>query len=267
MTDCDLEDLDIVDVDDEDLDLQDASEGAVPPIFTSSESKRLYIVHEVLRANSSYRPSLLFQGTIVGWRADSEGSLCTTVLEQDIYLSLRYEPPSPKFTSKCPGLASYRLKLSRNAEASGDFLCLLRGLPQTVLLDSSALAVNWGLLDLAFPSESELQKFLGAIRHVQVVEQQLWSQSNLPWCKHNAAVNATPQPSETTGTAQVPATTTNEPEPTKVDAEPTDKPSDNTPSGSSKAKLMLLVVASIAGGAVAVGGLAVAIKRLCKKKR
>ncbi len=31
--------------------------------------------------------------------------------DYDLQLSLRYEPPSPKFSRACPGQISYRLKL------------------------------------------------------------------------------------------------------------------------------------------------------------
>ena len=67
---------------------------------------------------SGCRPSFLFAGYVVeqALSTDLPSSLRIqskdTVVEKDLTLSLRYEPPSPKFSKQCPTSASYRLKVS-----------------------------------------------------------------------------------------------------------------------------------------------------------
>ena len=68
------------------------------------------------------------------------------VVERDLTLSLRYEPPSPKFSRQCPTSASYRLKVSKGSE----FLYLTRGLTRSIRIDRLDLVVTWGNLELAF---------------------------------------------------------------------------------------------------------------------
>ena len=63
-------------------------------------------------------------------------------------LSLRYEPPSPKFSRSCPGMTSYRLKLLQGAGEDATFIYLLRGLPKELFVDHQALAVGWGQLQV-----------------------------------------------------------------------------------------------------------------------
>ena len=87
-------------------------------------------------------------------------------IERDLTLSLRYEPPSPKFSRSCPTSTSYRLKVSRGT----DFLYLTRGLTKKIRVDKVDLVVTWGNLELAFANSEELGIFVSALRYVDFVE-------------------------------------------------------------------------------------------------
>merc|ERR1712078_217497 len=96
-------------------------------------------------------------------------------IERDLTLSLRYEPPSPKFSRSCPTSASYRLKVSRGEE----FLYLTRGLTKKVSVDKLELVVTWGHLELAFGNSEELGIFVSALRYVDFVDNSALSSSSL----------------------------------------------------------------------------------------
>lgn len=63
-----------------------------------------------------------------------------------------------------------RLKLLQGP----NFVYLLRGLPKTLVVDRAARAVGWGALQLVFHTGSQLDSFLAALRHVDVVHDHLW---------------------------------------------------------------------------------------------
>eukprot|EP00217_Crustomastix_stigmatica_P010195 CAMPEP_0183798300 /NCGR_PEP_ID=MMETSP0803_2-20130417/18410_1 /TAXON_ID=195967 /ORGANISM="Crustomastix stigmata, Strain CCMP3273" /LENGTH=163 /DNA_ID=CAMNT_0026042979 /DNA_START=93 /DNA_END=581 /DNA_ORIENTATION=- len=150
--DVEQDDDDIYEDSDDGADSPDEGDGAVDefdvsavPIFTSGGVRRLFVVEKTLRCVSSYRPSFEYLGRVVelGAAASPDSG---RVLEAGLTLSLRYEPPSPKFTAKCPGSASYRLKVSRGEE----FLYSTRGLNKRVVVSGVAKAVVWGNLELGF---------------------------------------------------------------------------------------------------------------------
>lgn len=64
----------------------------------------------------------------------------------------------------------HRLKVLQGSQ----FVYLLRGLPKTASLEREALAVGWGPVQLVFPGTTDLELFLGALRHVDIHEDRLW---------------------------------------------------------------------------------------------
>eukprot|EP00873_Tetraselmis_striata_P013030 jgi/Tetstr1/433294/TSEL_022581.t1 len=154
-----------------------------PAIFTSAGYRRIFIVEQIIKASGVHRPTFQFFGYIVElpmareWAVAGDHSPPTSpqagtgarVLECDLMLTLRYEPPSPKFRSKCPGFTSYRLKVSRGME----FLYSMRGLQKQMWVDSTSRVAVWGKLELAFGSPAEIGHFLNILRHVDVTEQTL----------------------------------------------------------------------------------------------
>ena len=129
-------------------------------------------MEDIIKACAGCRPSFLFTGSVVeqapGNPVRSSLRLLSNekTIEQDLTLSLRYEPPSPKFSRSCPTSTSYRLKVSRGE----DFLYLTRGLTKKVSVDKLELVVTWGNLELAFGNSEELGIFLGALRYVDFVD-------------------------------------------------------------------------------------------------
>ncbi len=85
-------------------------------------------------------------------------------------LSLRYEPPSPKFSRSQPGLASYRVKLLQGAQ----FIYLHRGLPKVCLVDRQARCLSWGPLQLVFKTSEQLDSVLAVLRHADVQHAVVW---------------------------------------------------------------------------------------------
>mmetsp|Transcript_30373 Transcript_30373/g.85802 ORF Transcript_30373/g.85802 Transcript_30373/m.85802 type:complete len:319 (+) Transcript_30373:1847-2803(+) len=153
-----------------------------PAIFTSQGFRRIFIVTTIIKARGAHRPSFEFHGYIIGFEGTGDGQAHAAgertgahVVANGLTLSLRYEPPSPKFGSKCPGLTSYRLKVSRGPE----FLYSMRGLPQQMWVDSAARVAVWGKLELAFASPAELGRFLETLKHVDVSEEALLDHSAL----------------------------------------------------------------------------------------
>ena len=141
-------------------------------IFTTADKRRLFIVEEIIKACAGCRPSFLFTGYVVEHAHDNDPSPLRMVkseektIERDLTLSLRYEPPSPKFSRSCPTSTSYRLKVSRGT----DFLYLTRGLTKKIRVDKVDLVVTWGNLELAFANSEELGIFVSALRYVDFVE-------------------------------------------------------------------------------------------------
>ncbi|WZN58892.1 hypothetical protein HKI87_01g04160 [Chloropicon roscoffensis] len=153
--------------------LLDEDDGESEPIsiFSTADKRRLFIVEDIIKACAGCRPSFLFTGYVV---ERSPGALPSSLrlssrektIEKDLTLSLRYEPPSPKFSRSCPTSTSYRLKVSRGAE----FLYLTRGLTKKIRVDKVQLVVLWGNLELAFANSEELGIFTSALKYVDVEE-------------------------------------------------------------------------------------------------
>ncbi|UPQ99156.1 hypothetical protein HOP50_03g24630 [Chloropicon primus] len=138
-------------------------------IFSTADKRRLFVVEDIIKVCSGCRPSFLFTGYVV---EHAPGALPSSLrlssrektIEKDLTLSLRYEPPSPKFSRSCPTSTSYRLKVSRGAE----FLYLTRGLTKKIRVDERELVVTWGNLELAFANSEELKIFTSALKYVLV---------------------------------------------------------------------------------------------------
>ena len=151
---------------------------AVPRIFSTEVARRLFVVQSTSRAHRGCRPSFEFEGYIVevgaGLLHDGGGSGeevdsargTQKLVDSGLTLSLRYEPPSPKFSRQCPDYTSYRLKLCKGPE----FLYSVRGLQRQLHVNSKAFFVVWGNLELAFRSGGELTNFLEALRYVDLTE-------------------------------------------------------------------------------------------------
>ena len=148
---------------------------AVPRIFSTEVARRLFIVQSTSRAHRGCRPSFEFEGYIVevgagllrdGGEAVDSARGTQKLVDSGLTLSLRYEPPSPKFSRQCPDYTSYRLKLCKGPE----FLYSVRGLQRQLHVNSKAFFVVWGNLELAFRSGGELTNFLEALRYVDLTE-------------------------------------------------------------------------------------------------
>jgi len=85
------------------------------------------------------------------------------ILEDGLTLSVRYEPPSPKFHHKCPSSASYRLKVARGK----DFLYSTRGMERSLYVDYTAQHAIWGDLELHFTQKADLKRFMLGLKHVR----------------------------------------------------------------------------------------------------
>ena len=154
----------------------EAWEVGPPVIFSTQRARRLFIVQNIARALTGCRPSFEFEGFIVEVAGGKDFSdlvqsrkrlqKSDNLVESGLTLSLRYEPPSPKFSRHCPEFTSYRVRVWKGEE----FLYSTRGLQRQMQIDSSSLIVVWGNLELAFSSGPELSKFLAAIRYVDMCE-------------------------------------------------------------------------------------------------
>jgi hypothetical protein len=58
--------------------------------------------------------------------------------------TIKYEPPSPKFSRKRPSQLSYRLQMLQ----AQDFVMSLRGLPETIACQRAACALDVGPLHM-----------------------------------------------------------------------------------------------------------------------
>ncbi len=132
-------------------------------------------MEDIIKAFGGCRPSFLFTGYVVEQAPGSALPVPASLrllsderkIERDLTLSLRYEPPSPKFSRSCPTSTSYRLKVSRGK----DFLYLTRGLTKKIRVDSLDLVVTWGNLELAFANSEELRLFVDALKYVEFVDE------------------------------------------------------------------------------------------------
>mmetsp|Transcript_50632 Transcript_50632/g.96683 ORF Transcript_50632/g.96683 Transcript_50632/m.96683 type:complete len:254 (-) Transcript_50632:614-1375(-) len=148
---------------------------AVPKLFTTKGARRLFRIQKTVRVGGSHRPTFEYLGYVVELAPLSESDKVKavtsspqteTVVERNLTLSLRYEPPSPKFKQQCPLFASYRLKVSRGSE----FVYSTRGMESQLTCDKASLVAVWGNLELAFIDAGDLGNFLSALKYVKVVE-------------------------------------------------------------------------------------------------
>ncbi|KAK3280015.1 hypothetical protein CYMTET_12125 [Cymbomonas tetramitiformis] len=145
---------------------------AVPRIFTTEGVRRLFKVEKTLRVGGNHRPSFEYFGCVVevplSW--DVSKALADLsddkLVERDLTLSLRYEPPSPKFKRQCPHYTSYRLKVSRGT----DFIYSTRGMDKQLTCNRRAMVAVWGNLEIAFKEDIDLSTFLAALKYVEVSE-------------------------------------------------------------------------------------------------
>ncbi|KAF5836455.1 hypothetical protein DUNSADRAFT_5902 [Dunaliella salina] len=126
---------------------------------------RVFLVTRVERASGGFRPNFLFNGELVEVLPGVSGEahrLERVLNTNELQLSLRYEPPSPKFTKLVHGqeMVSYRLKLLDGHQ----FIYLQRGLPKVLVVDEHVRAVGWGQLQLVFHTEQQLASFLKVLR-------------------------------------------------------------------------------------------------------
>jgi len=171
------DDLDLA-YDDDDEEGSDNDEWdvcAVPKIFTTEGARRVFVIENTLRVGGNHRPSFEYFGYVV--------EVPTSVpphedlkplarahdarVETNLTLSLRYEPPSPKFKRQCPQFASYRLKVSRG----NDFVYSTRGMDRQLQCYRSSLVAVWGPLQLSFLQPDDLSVFLAALKYVEVADQ------------------------------------------------------------------------------------------------
>lgn len=169
---------------------------ATSHILLDSETRRAFVIKQVTRAQGGHRPAFTFLGIVVEYQGASgsqtergaasgssshrqlRGSQTArggqthrtrlVVVAQDLTLDLIYEPPSPKFSSQCPGSSSYRLKLSN----ATDFLYSVRGLPEQLVIDENKVAVQWGPLVLQYSSPQQMLKFVENVKHVKMLKRQ-----------------------------------------------------------------------------------------------
>jgi len=139
-------------------------------------------------------------GTIEGAASRYE----STVVEKDLTICLRYEPPSPKFRHQCPYFASYRLKVSRGSE----FLYSTRGMEAQLNFNKASLSVVWGNLELAFLETSDLGAFISTLKYVDIAESTLPAKlvtlpsSKLEESEEELIMPSTPLPVESVHIAQ-----------------------------------------------------------------
>jgi len=191
---------------------------AVPKLFTTEGTRRLFKVQKTLRVGGNHRPTFEYFGYVVevptqrGPTSQLEGLDVITedsegVVERDLTLSLRYEPPSPKFKQQCPLFASYRLKLSRGSE----FIYSTRGMEKTLTCNQKSLVAVWGSLEIAFLQQSDLNLFISSLKYVEVSNELQPLEPSRPLMKEqssgtaaNDSVIATPQPASSTNAGKCP---------------------------------------------------------------
>eukprot|EP01025_Chloroclados_australasicus_P010469 TRINITY_DN14240_c0_g1_i2.p1 TRINITY_DN14240_c0_g1~~TRINITY_DN14240_c0_g1_i2.p1 ORF type:complete len:280 (+),score=23.89 TRINITY_DN14240_c0_g1_i2:51-842(+) len=156
--------------------------------------QRVFLVHNIVKAAGEFRPSFVFEGDVVEFQpqlkitpndfanskqinaiCDDQAILTRSdnkdvhVIQQGLRLSLRYEPPSPKFRREYPGCSSYRMKVFKGSE----FLYSMRGLREEMIVDMRAMYADCGPVSFAFVNNDDLSQFLTVIKHVEVVEGQV----------------------------------------------------------------------------------------------
>uniref|UniRef100_A0A7S0RJT2 Uncharacterized protein n=1 Tax=Chlamydomonas leiostraca TaxID=1034604 RepID=A0A7S0RJT2_9CHLO len=188
-----------MDTDDEDEDASSSSTSSSQAVLDQSLKGRIFMVERVEKATGGYRPNFLFVGLLFDIHSHPGGGHHLQQVQgtQELQLSLRYEPPSPKFSRSMQGMASYRLKLLQGP----NFIYLLRGLPKTLVLDRSARAVGWGALQLVFHTGSQLDSFLAALRHVDVVQDHLWPRNIAALWRVTSSDGGAHEPPPTSGPA------------------------------------------------------------------
>ncbi|GAX78523.1 hypothetical protein CEUSTIGMA_g5963.t1 [Chlamydomonas eustigma] len=175
----------VYDADTDEFEVEDVceeSEGEEEPSCSVSGSLldnslgigRVFIV-STARTTGGHRPSCTFEGQLYEVCVSSSGgAYLQKVLQgeepEPLSLSLRYEPPSPKFSRLHPALTSYRVKLLQ-----GDhFIYLHRGLPKVCLVDRQARCLSWGQLQLIMRDTQQLNAVLAVLRHADVQHRTVW---------------------------------------------------------------------------------------------
>lgn len=149
-----------------------------------SRKRRVFWVERTEFTGGDHRPCFTFHGAVVEINQSAAPTSTSTttsstmteqrtlsstqsshqrLLEKGLTLSVRYEPPSPKFSHKCPSSASYRLKVARGK----DFLYSTRGMEKSLLVDYSAHHAVWGDLELHFVQQAEMRRFMIRLKHVK----------------------------------------------------------------------------------------------------
>ena len=142
--------------------------------------RRFFRIEKAEFTGSDHRPCFTFHGLIVeGPQSESSSNASSSnasssseapppqqrqrILDEGLTLSVRFEPPSPKFSHKCPGSASYRLKVARGSE----FLYSTRGMEKSLFVDFDVQHLVWGDLELHFLKPADLRRFTAGLKHVK----------------------------------------------------------------------------------------------------
>lgn len=145
-------------------------QGRGGPLFTTPGVRRLVVIDACERAVGGFRPSFEYRGRVVELEGVGPGASLGRVARlargkregEGVRVCVRYEPPSPKFSRKRPGCASYRLTVSRGS----DYIFSTRGLPSALAFSRKHCVAVWGTLELAFPCPHLLLSFVSSLKHV-----------------------------------------------------------------------------------------------------
>ena len=106
-----MEDL-LVDDDDEEVEddegISSEEDSTGYPSVSPMGDSRIFVVSRVVRSSGGFRPSCLMEGCVCDVRDSSTGPSLHPVSPGSFQLSIRYEPPSPKFSRNKPEFISYR---------------------------------------------------------------------------------------------------------------------------------------------------------------
>lgn len=169
-----------------DMDANQRDLGDVPMLLNVPEEERgesaarVFVVDGLVRARSGPRAMVCVTGALLEVEGVPRGALAgpteasfrggrARVLRSGLLLTVRFEPPSPKFRHKHGGdMVSYRLVVSEAGDEAGAFLFSLRGMSSVAWRDPSQGVVMWGRLWLHFLSRPAEAEFLRVIAGVTV---------------------------------------------------------------------------------------------------
>ena len=140
-----------------------ASSSSGDPSTPLTRTRRVFRVERTEFSGGHHRPCFTFHGLVVEGSTEQQQQQQQRILEDGLTLSVRYEPPSPKFHHKCPSSASYRLKVARGK----DFLYSTRGMERSLYVDYTAQHAIWGDLELHFTQKADLKRFMLGLKHVR----------------------------------------------------------------------------------------------------